>query len=332
MADISSLLPNSAQFGRACSLIVYGLTQQGLDLSALRIKFSVKRSTTMTPNTADIRVYNVSDQTAQFIKTTYSPSLSSGFIASNRGRVILQAGYVGNFGVIFQGNIKQIILGRENATETYVDIIAGDGDRAYNYAVVNKTLAAGSSQMDQVSAALTPMNAKGVTQGYVQLNSFTRLPRAKVMYGNSINYLRNVGQATNQDFSIQDEAVTFVSLTSFLPGTVVVLNSNTGMIGTPQQTDEGINVRCLINPLLKIGGRIQLNNSSIQGLKINLNATNTSVKVPTPFNTDGVYFILVVEHIGDTRGLDWYSNLVTLSVAITTNPLNSVQAGYGDLT
>lgn len=326
------MLTDSDQFGRACTLVVYGLTEEGLDLSELRIKFSIKQTTSMTPNTADIRVYNVSHETALLIKNTYAPTFSAGFIGKNRGRVILQAGYVGNFGVIFQGNIKQVIIGRENATDTYIDIIAGDGDRAYNFAVVNKTLAAGSIQMNQVLAALEPMSKKGVDLGHVQLNSFSRLPRAKVMYGNATNYLRNVGQATNQDWSIQNEKVTFIPLNSYLPDQAVVLSSDTGMIGTPQQTNEGINVKCLINPLLKIGSRIKLNNDNILNLKIDLNATATSVKVPSALTQDGVYYILVIEHIGDTRGVEWYSNLVTLSVAPTTNPLNSVQPGYGDLT
>lgn len=35
----------------------------------------------------------------------------------------------------------------------------------------------------------------------------------------------------------------------------IVLNANTGLIGMPQQTmGAGVNVRCLINPNIKLGG------------------------------------------------------------------------------
>lgn len=302
---------STTQYGRACSLVVFGLNQNGLDLSELRIKFAIKRANTLTPNTADIRVYNVSIETARTIKKEFS-------------QVILQAGYVGNYGVIFRGNIKQVILGRENSTDTFVDIIAGDGDLAYNFAVVNASLASGSKQEQQLSAVMNSMMMKGVMPGYVQLNSNEELPRGKVLYGNSINYLRTIAETTEQQVSIQDEQITFVPLSSFLPGEVTVLTSKTGIVGTPQQTNEGVNLKCLLNPTLKVGGRVQIDNKSVEALKINLAVPNSAANIPAPFSEDGVYNIFVVEHIGDTRGLEWYSNLVTLYVDVTSNPANSV--------
>ncbi|MGC8165472.1 hypothetical protein ACP3WT_28400, partial [Salmonella enterica] len=58
-------------------------------------------------------------------------------------RIVLQAGYAGNYGIIFDGSVKQVRRGRENQTDTYLDITAADGDSAYNFAVVNTSLAAG---------------------------------------------------------------------------------------------------------------------------------------------------------------------------------------------
>lgn len=304
------------QYGRTCKLIVFGANLDGLDLSELRIKFSVKRSDTMTPNVADIRVYNLEEKTALRIRKEFT-------------KVVLQAGYEGNFGVIFQGNIKQVILGRESATDTFIDIVAGDGDRAYNFAIVNTTLAAGSTQSDQVTAAAQSMSEKGVTEGHIGEMPPEKLPRGKVMYGNARNYLRDVAQTANKSWSIQDEKITFVSQKSYLPGERVVLTSKTGMIGTPNQTNEGVNVKCLLNPMLKIGGRIQIDNASIARYKINLSVPNSPANIPAPLTADGVYYVLVVEHTGDTRGVDWYSTLVCLNIDVTTNPINSVQVGYG---
>lgn len=303
---------NTQQFGRICTLIVENKSQGGIDLSALRIKFAVKRSDTMTPNVADIRVYNLDLQTAILIKKEFT-------------RVTLQAGYEGNYGVIFQGNIKQVILGRENATDTFIDIVAGDGDRAYNFAVVNATIAKGSSQEDQAKAAMTSMSTKGVNPGYMGQLPNAKLPRGKVMYGNAKNYLRDIAESSGFGWSIQDEKINFVKQSAYLPGERVVLNSKTGMIGTPQQTNEGVNMKCLLNPKLKIAGRVEINNASVEQYKINLTVPNSPANIPAPLTADGVYYILVVEHVGDTRGTDWYSNLVTLNVDVTSNPLNSVQ-------
>lgn len=306
----------SVQYGRALSLVVFGADFQGLDLSSLRIKFQVKRSDTMTPNTADIRVYNLEEKTAIRIRDEFK-------------RVILQAGYEGNFGVIFQGNIKQVILGRESASDTFIDIIAGDGDHAYNFAIVNATIAAGATQRDQINAASTPMAAKGVTQGHIGELTTAQLPRGKVMWGNCRNYLRDAALTTNQSWSIQDEKITFVSNKSYLPGERVVLTSKTGMVGTPQQTNEGVNVKCLLNPRIAVGGRILIDNKSIAQFKINLTVPNSPANIAPPLTADGTYYVLVAEHSGDSRGTEWYTTMICLNMDITTNPINSVQTNYG---
>lgn len=304
------------QFLRTISLVVFGTDLNGLDLSKLRIKFSVKRSDTMTPNTADIRIYNLEEKTALRIRNEFK-------------KVILQAGYQGNFGVIFQGNIKQVILGRESATDTFIDIVAGDGDHAYNFAVINSTIAAGATAADQVNAATTAMTPKGVTAGHLGEMPTEQLPRGKVMYGNARNYLRDVASSTDKTWSIQDEKITFVPKKSYLPGERVVLTSKTGMIGTPQQTNEGVNVKCLLNPTIKIGGRIQIDNKSIERYKINLTIPNSAANIPAPLTADGVYYVLVIEHQGDTRGVEWYSTMICLNIDVTSNPINSVQTNYG---
>lgn len=321
---MASPTDNAQLYGRVCQLVVSNKTLNGLDLSQFRIKFQVKTSDTATPNTADIRVYNLEEQTAVKIRKEFT-------------KVVLQAGYEGNYGVIFQGNIKQVIIGRESATDTFIDIVAGDGDRAYNFAIVATSLAKGSTQNDQVKAAITPMVAKGVTAGAMSDTGTNQLPRGKVMYGNSRNYLRDVAQTTGSSWSIQNEKVTFVSKSAYLPGTAVLINSDTGMIGTPQQTNEGVNVKCLLNPNLKISGRIKLDNRSVQRVKLNIDqiaAAKGDVSainnlIPRDLNADGVYYVLVVSHAGDNRGIEWYSNLVTLSIDQTANPLNSVQTDFG---
>lgn len=267
------------QYLRKCSLIVAGM-DQGLDLSGLRIRFSVKRSDAQTPNAAEIRVYNLAPNTARQIRDEFT-------------RVILQAGYEENFGVIFDGDIKQVKFGREGGTDTYVDIAAGDGDAAYNFAVVNTTLAAGARQSDQIRAALAPMAERGVTAGYIDTTDDRALPRGKAMFGMSRDYLRRSADTTATTWSIQDRKVQFVKRTGLLPGQAVALSSATGLVGVPEVTNEGVYIRSLLNPLLVIGGQVQVSGST---------------------DADGIYRILVVEHTGDTHGNEWYSTITGLLV------------------
>ena len=306
---------SSEQFLRKCTLLISDNEGEGLDLSQLRIKFSVKRSDTQTPNMAEIRIYNLEEETANLIKKEFS-------------KVILQAGYESNFGVIFQGNIKQVYSGRENATDTFLDIIAGDGDLAYNFAIVNTTLAAGVGQSDQINAAISSMNDKGVSAGNVSNSSNVKLPRGKVMFGMARDYLKQSAETTNTTWSIQDGKVQFVPVASYLSGEAVVLTAKTGMIGTPVQTNEGVNIKCLLNPKLKIGGRVQLDNENIARLKINLLVPGSPANIPAPITDDGVYYVLIIEYQGDTRGQEWYSTITCLNLDVTANPINAVQVSF----
>ena len=327
-------VPEIQQYLRKISLVVYGTDlssngTNGLDLSSLRIKFNVKRSDTMTPNVADIRVYNVSSETALSMLINLSPTTGSSGLLQNHGKVILQAGYDSNFGVIFQGNIKQIILGRESATDTFVDIIAGDGEHAYNFAIVNTTIAAGATPQNQLNAVVNATKPLGVGLGYVGDTQGPNLPRGKVMFGNAKNYARAIANNTNQTWSIQDEQITFVPVSSYVPGTQVFLSSKTGLIGTPQQTNVGLDVKCLLNPFIKIGGLINIDEAIVADYKINLSAPGSPANNPAPLTQDGVYYVMVAEHSGDTRGIEWYTSMICINKDVTTNPLNSVEVGYG---
>lgn len=302
MATTPTTPDPTLQYLRTCTLLVADNAGKALDLSQFRIKFSVKRTNAQTPNVADILVYNLSSQQELQIQQQFK-------------RVVLQAGYQGNYGVIFAGTIKQTIIGRESATDTFLRIIAGDGDLAYNFAVVNTSLAKGSTPNTQIQAAVAAMAPMGTTGGQnAQVSSTTALPRGKVLYGNARTYLRNVARSTNSDWSVQNEKVQFVPKGTFLPGTAVVLNSKTGMIGTPQQTLQGVNVKCLLNPQIQIATRVQLDNNTIARIALNLSVPGSASSIPAPLTTDGIYFTLAVDHSGDTRGIDWYSSLVCIYI------------------
>lgn len=309
------------QFGRKASLLVAN-DQQALDLSEMRFVFQVMAADIETPNTAFIRVYNVAPLTAQAVKAEYS-------------RVVLQAGYDNTgFGVIFDGTLKQVIRGRESATDTYMDLVAADGDIPYNFGVISTSLAAGSSAADRLKAI---SDSAGVPVGYVPDNFYGGiLPRGKVLWGMFRENMRDLADTTGTTWSIQDGKIQMVPLTGYLPGEAVVLTSRTGMVGRPQQTQEGIKVRCLLNPRIRVGTRVQIDNKSIQqALRQVTRATEamtqeqyTAFARLATISNDGFYRVLVAEHQGDTRGNPWYSDLTCLSVDPTVAPDLSVKA-YG---
>jgi hypothetical protein len=227
--------------------------------------------------------------------------------------VILQAGYQSNYGVIFKGNIKETQKGRENSTDSFVDIAAGDGDEAYNFAYVSKTLQVGASKTDQINSAIGAMGEYGVEEGYIDDLGGQTLPRGKVLFGMSRKYLDQVSESSNSSWSIQNNQVNMIQKTSTLPESVVVLNNKTGIIQTPIVTTEGIKFSCLLNPLLKIGGKVKLNNDDI----LDQNAEEESSG--HTLSSDGVYRILSLEHAGDNFGQEWITNVICLDVDETAS-------------
>ena len=242
----------------------------------------------------------------------------------------MQAGYEGGpYGVIFNGTIKMVRRGRDNPTDTYTEILAADVDVGRNFGIVSKTLAAGATQKTQLD---TTIQAMGLPAGYTPDLPAAALSRGKVLYGMARDRMNDIADTTNATWSIQNGQVQLVPLTSYIPGTAVVMNSNSGMVNMPELTEDGIKLKALLNPQIKIGTLLQINNKSIQGAFLggqNLFAQGRLENIPglLPKTTwDGFYRVYVSEFEGDTRGAPWYSNLVCLAVDSSAKPANAVLA------
>lgn len=316
----------TALYDRRFSLTISAKDGHGLDFSEFKVTFNVRQWELSTPNQADIRIINPAKTTAEKMVKEFD-------------RVVIQAGYPGIFGTIFDGTIVQSRYGRINPTDTYLDITAADGDMAHTFAVVNTTLAAGARPADVHAALCTAMAPHGVTQGYTAPMEGPALPRGRVLWGLARERMTELAEATGTVWNIRNGQVQVVSRAGYLPDEAVVLTAATGLIGMPQQTPDGIMVRCLLNPLLKVNGRIKLDNGSIQQARLPVmhpNADGSAVQstaagfMPKTDN-DGFYRILSVDHEGDTRGTPWYSDLACIAVS-GSSPNSQAQRGRGGTT
>jgi len=320
-------MSNTTQWIRKIGLIVFS-GNKAIDLSEFRIKFNTQAASVETPNSVAIRVYNLADATVQ--KITEKGEFSD---------VALNAGYEGgNYGLIFKGTIKQYRIGRESATDNYLDILASDGDLGFNQGYINTTLASGytledvtkACQAGMPSTTLAPTGGIKFSGGGNFLNPQLR---GTVLFGLPRIHMRNCAATLNAAWSIQNGALTLIPKTGYLPGEAVKINVGTGLIGIPEQTDEGVNIRCLLNSSIKVGGLIRLNNKELQRLMSSGgNPYNTpynqraGIQFNAPLSDDGTYMAFGIEHEGDTRGHDWYTNLICLAVDTTAPASNSVRA------
>lgn len=270
-------MPNF-QYLRKWDLLAAQGNGSGLNLSELRCTFEVKKKDTQTPNTAEFKIYNITESTSAALKKSFT-------------KIMCSAGYQGNFGLIFDGNIKGFSLTREN-TERVLTVTAGDGDVQYNYTVINKTLAAGATP-DSIIGEVT--GAMGVGVGYKSTLDSTALPRGKVFYGRPSEYMREQADNTGCTWSIQDGKILMLKRSEVAPGKAVLLTPATGLIGVPTKSEDGVSGKCLLNPMLKIGSAIELQSKYASDL-------------------NGQYRLISVTHKGDTRGNDWYTEFTALII------------------
>lgn len=294
------------QYIRTCALTVGDPKGEALDLSELHIRFGIINGDVQTPKTANIRVYNLAPETAKRVRKEFT-------------QVVLQAGYEGMAGVIFSGQVKQVIIGRENATDTFIDILAADGDVAYNQAKISKTLAAGWTPTDWRNAALEAMAPYGITAGQMAPLPDIKAPRAMTIYGLARDTLRTLCETYGMTWSIVLGQLQMLPVAGTLGGVAIELTANTGLIGMPRQTIDGIMVRCLINPRIKPGVQIRLNNASIQEAPISTSIDYKDTRAGV--DSDGYYKVWAVAINGDTRGTEWYMDLVC-SAVVGKQPLS----------
>jgi hypothetical protein len=302
-------IPNT-QFGRKVSLLLVE-GEQALDLSNMRFRFSTMQEDEESPNNCSIRVFNLNADTVRQVQKEYT-------------RVVLQAGYEnGSFGVIFDGTIKQFRIGREgDAVNSYIDILAADSDLAYNYAVVNKTLAAGSGPAERIAVIIAAKSKYGIKPGTLVIPSTGGvLPRGKVLFGMAKTMMRSEVQNIGATWSLQNGQVNVLPLDGYLPGEAVVLSALTGLIGRVEQTQDGIRARCLLNPKVVVGGLVKIDNKSVnQTLRQNPDSAPVAynqwagIQNLATVTSDGLYRVYVAEHTGDTKGQEFYTDLVCLTV------------------
>ncbi len=288
------------QWIRKVSLLVGADSGEGLDLGEFRITFRVAQWDVSTPNTMVARVYNLKRETVNRIRGEFN-------------RVVLRAGYEGGFGTIFSGTIRHTRAVWESATERVIEIYAADGDLAYNWSVVNTTLAAGATSQDVVGAATSAFAQNGVVVGASPDLRLQVYPRGVAVYGMARDVLTDELSGLSMGWSIQNETCQIVERDGYIPGEAIVINAQTGMVGAPELTEDGIIVNCLLNPNLRVAGRVKLNNESIQGFRYDLRYTALNMPQTLSTAADGIYKVLAIDHAGDTRGQEYYSRIICVA-------------------
>ena len=324
----------SANWMRHFEIQVFGKDGKGISLSDLKVTFEIQKqpATIFNGFVGNFKIYNLSS-------TTQSILLSQEF---TRIRVI--SGYKGNpdqfgnypdenIGLIFNGNIRFSIAGQDNITDSWILLQCIDSWEGHLKAAVSTTIAAGWTFNDVFRVAMNSYSPYGITAGEVTTFPDTVFPRAKTLHASTNEIINDLARQCDAHWWYEDNKVHIVKESKPIDN-LVVLNADTGLVGRPQQTmGAGVNVRCLINPNIKLGGLIRLDQGSVyrtaltteqiassQGGAITQTESGGNIYVngiagaqPAAINTDGDYFVGSIDYTGDTRGQNWYMDLLCLA-------------------
>ena len=263
------------QFGRRWKLDISN-DQETLSIEQLRVAFEIDKTINEKPNPAKIQIWNLNrDHINQLLSQDYK-------------KVALSVGY-GELRQIYVGDITKTRIQREGL-DFVLTLECSDGHQAYTQSIAKTTLKAGATDKQIVEELQKTMPK--VQTGAIDIPNQRKLPRGRVLNGNSRDILTKIARNNNADWSIQDGALIFLPKDKVLNDDAVLISQDTGMINAPEQTDEGLELTCLLNPALQIGGLVKVES------------------IIDYFN--GEYKIVKLAHSGAGIGGDWHSKLTVV--------------------
>lgn len=264
-----------ALFRRSCSVIVGNLRVDGL-----RVVFKVEKSTAKEPNTLELQITNLAEQ-------------SRGAMQKKGLRVQVLAGYESQAAVIFVGDLRtadHVHAGSEWTTK----ITAGDGEDAYQRSRISDSFAPGTPVADVVERLTRRLGVDPGEAPRIAREIGGTFEHGLAAQGKVSAVLDKVLKGRGFEWSVQDGRLQLLRERETAPGSAVLLSPETGLVGSPEAgtpAEKGgpavLKARSLLQPTLRPGGRVELRSGAHRGQ----------------------FRVEKVAHSGDTAGGDWYSDV-----------------------
>ena len=255
---------------------------------APQIVFEVTKTPRRGANKATFKLYNLNPITIGLLETI---GATITFVAGYRGAGIA----AGNQGLIFIGTVARrgVTTAREGANRV-TTVEAGDAELNIQQARSDISLAPGSTttlaiQQLLLKLAISPTGIPLAPIGPGNTGLLPPLPFATgwAHFGFARDALTEIADMYDATWSVQDGQLYIVRSGEQIPGQAVLLSPQTGLIGIPRKTKEGIEAVSLLQPTLTPGGVVSVVSETEQGF----------------------YNVREVTHKGGFRDSDWYTSL-----------------------
>ncbi len=245
----------------------------------LHITFNIEKSLSKTPNTATITAINLRPEVRETIeKNKHTP-------------VKLEAGYGDDLHLVFLGEARSA-YSETNGPDIITKIEGADGERQMQTARVALPVAPKTSPQSvlQSLAGLMGLGLGNTAGAGLTGNLF---PTGKVYTGSAADAMTSLTASANKSWSVQDGKVQVIDKKAPLPGLVVELSSDSGLVGSPTVDSKGVvTATSLFLPNMKPGALIVFKTRSI----------------------NGGYRLQKATYSGDYAGKDWYVKIEATAV------------------
>ena len=229
--------------------------------------------------------------------------------------VHFSAGYSeGRYGKIFGGKVFQSLFTRENVTDYKLTLLCMDGARLFKDNFVSLIMAKEYREqtlLNEIAArAISPIEVGHITEGI----NVCEKPRGAVFFGSPMTPVREIARSNAAQIFMVNDQLQMARLEDLPQGAFFDIKPSTGLIGTPEQTDFGINFRTLLNPDLILTNPPRWVKLDLSGINVKQKkAVIGQARIPLLPN-DGYFKVGGIRHSGDTRGNEWYTDVIGYSL------------------
>ncbi len=274
------------KFGRAYRLVVDATNGQQVTINPpFSVEFDITRNILSSANTSTIRIYNLAEKTRNVI---YKDKNSFDTFRA----VQLRAGYGSTIPLIFSGSVTHSWSVREGVN--FISTIeAYDAGFAFVNSETSKSYPAGTQRTAILQDMVKTMEPT-VTPGTIG-NFPGSIPRGNTFVGSSVDLLRELSGGA---FFVDLGKAHILNDEECLRGDLLVIKSETGLLGTPVREETILNFDMIFEPRLLIGQKVLLQSDTLK-------------------NFNGEYKVVSIKH----RGM--------ISSSVAGNAVTSVGLWHG---
>jgi len=275
----------SLTLGEGDNSPVIGLSED----RTLRTTFDVTHEWGGNRSMANIAVYGLSRAT-------------EGRIFKQYDKISLSAGYVDSIGLIFGGEIRNVVKER-NGPDRITRIFALSESFVTDTTSISASLGQGTTVVDIIKICAEVLGLPVV----IQEDDFADEPvyaRGKPLIGEPMPIMRNLSDAHEFDFTVENGRLRVLKRGSALSNAPVIIGQDSGMIGSPEVTEVGANVSVNLTPKIRLGQKFEIDSRTPQVSISSVLYQNIQTTVDV-----GTYTAMEINHTGDTHSDNWETKL-----------------------